>query len=69
MYLYSSTDFELPDELPDCNEGELEWVEKSKLLDLPMWEGDKAFIKEILDGKDKIEMTLQYVGEECTIIC
>lgn len=68
MYLYSSTDFELPDELPDCNEGELRWVAKKDLLDLPMWEGDKAFIAEILAGKEKIEMTLQYVGEECTII-
>ena len=67
MYLYSSTDFELPNELPECNEGELRWVPKSKLMDLPMWEGDKAFIQDILAGIDKIEMTLRYIGEECTI--
>lgn len=67
MYLYSSDDFEMPEFLPECDEGELHWVAKSDLLELPMWEGDKAFIEEILAGKEKIEMTLRYVGEECTI--
>ena len=67
MYLYSSNDFELPAKLPDCNEGELRWVEKSKLMELPMWEGDKGFIQEIIEGKDTINMTLRYVGEECIV--
>ena len=31
-------------ELIDCAEGELSWVENSKLLDLPLWEGDKIFL-------------------------
>lgn len=68
MYLYSSNDFELPAELPDCDEGELRWVPKNELLQLPMWEGDKAFLEELLEGKESISMTLQYIGEECTII-
>lgn len=68
MYLYSSNDFELPLELPDCNEGELKWVPKKDLMSLPMWEGDKAFLEQLLEGRDTISMTLQYVGEECTII-
>ena len=68
MYLYSSSDFKLPDELPDCDEGELKWIPKNKLLELPTWEGDRAFHKQMLEGKDTISMTLQYVGEECTII-
>lgn len=68
MYLYSSNDFELPDELPDCDEGELKWIRKDELLELPTWEGDRAFHKQMLAGKKTISMTLQYVGEECTII-
>ena len=27
-----------------CDEGVLEWIDKEKLLSLPIWEGDKIFI-------------------------
>lgn len=81
MYLYSSDDFAPADEEaasvfyetgayepPACSEGELAWIPAESLLSLPMWEGDRAFVGELLDGKDKIDMTLHYEGEECTII-
>jgi len=29
----------------DCDEGMLEWINKSKLPSLPIWEGDKIFLK------------------------
>lgn len=50
--------------IPDCPEGELHWIEKEKVLDLPMWEGDPYFLKEMLNGADKISMTLRYEGEK-----
>lgn len=28
----------------ECDEGELEWVEKSKMNDLPHWKGDEIFL-------------------------
>ena len=28
-----------------CDEGELAWVPKEKVADLPIWEGDKIFLK------------------------
>ena len=81
MYLYSSSDFCPADkkaaalfessgiyDLPDCSEGELAWIPKSEVLSLPMWEGDKAFVERLLAGDKNIEMTLQYVGEECTVL-
>lgn len=37
------------DSLPDCIEGELAWVEKEKVLSLPLWEGDKIFLDLIAD--------------------
>ena len=44
MHLFSATGFE--GELrEDCDEGVLEWIQKEKLLSLPMWEGDKHFLK------------------------
>ena len=81
MYLYSSREFIPADERaaslfaesgiyepPECSEGELSWVAEDELLELPMWEGDKAFVEKILSGEEKISMTLEYVGENCTII-
>jgi 8-oxo-dGTP diphosphatase len=81
MYLYSSSDF-VPDdeeaarrfaetgryEPPECREGELVWVPHEKMLELPAWEGDRAFLTELLAGVKDINMTLQYTGEHCTII-
>ncbi|TNE97231.1 MAG: 8-oxo-dGTP diphosphatase [Deltaproteobacteria bacterium] len=39
----------------DCVEGNLIWIDNDKLTDLPLWEGDKIFLKymfksEIFDG-------------------
>lgn len=81
MYLYSSDDFEPADEEarriyretgryepPACSEGRLEWIPKTELLDLPMWEGDKAFIIKVLQGCREIRMTLSYTGDICTVI-
>ncbi|MBE6039985.1 MAG: 8-oxo-dGTP diphosphatase [Clostridiales bacterium] len=81
MYLYSSSDFVPADpeaaelyertgayEPPACSEGRLEWIPKEDLPGLPMWEGDKAFLGELLKGAERISMTLQYTGEKCTII-
>ncbi len=36
--------------LIDCDEGELEWVEKSRMNDLPHWKGDEIFL-DLLDKK------------------
>jgi len=32
-----------------CNEGDLAWVEVSRLSELPMWEGDRHFIPLVFD--------------------
>ena len=43
MCLYTADGFE--GQLKECNEGRLEWVDKSKLMDLELWEGDKIFFR------------------------
>ena len=81
MYLYSSSDFEPADEEaarvfaeagsyepPVCTEGELAWVPREKLMGLPMWQGDREFLKELLGGAKEISMTLSYTGEDCTVV-
>ena len=47
----------------DCDEGVLEWIKKTAVLDLPHWEGDRYFL-ELLD-KDVpfFSLKLCYEGE------
>lgn len=62
MYLYSATGFE--GELNDnCNEGTLRWVPKSEIENLPLWEGDRYFLADMLAGKQQISMSLYYEGD------
>ena len=47
-----------------CDEGELEWVKKSDVPQLPTWEGDAQFLKLLLeDEKRFFAMKLRYEGE------
>lgn len=43
MCLYTADGYE--GELKECDEGQLEWVDKDKLMDLELWEGDKIFFE------------------------
>ena len=43
MHLFHATGFH--GEMKDCEEGELEWIEKTKLSELNLWEGDLIFLK------------------------
>ena len=48
----------------DCDEGNLVWVDKSKVPELPIWEGDKIFLK-LLDTEEKFfSLKLVYEGEK-----
>ena len=46
-----------------CREGELEWIEKDKLLALPMWEGDRIFLKLLDQEVPFFSLKLRYAGE------
>lgn len=50
-YVYLFTAQEFSGTQIDSGEGELEWVENSKLLELNLWEGDKFFLRWLLEGK------------------
>ena len=43
MHLFTADGFE--GELIECDEGELDWIAKDKLLELTLWEGDKIFLR------------------------
>lgn len=54
MFLYSSDEFEgvlSEQDLDDCKEGKLLWVDNDKIFDLNMWEGDRLFLDWAKKGK------------------
>ena len=61
MCLYTATGFE--GEMISCSEGTLEWVEKSRVSELPIWEGDKIFLKLLAEDEDFFSLKLRYEGE------
>lgn len=65
MHLYTADGFE--GEISDCDEGELHWIEKDRLFDLPMWEGDKIFLRYLLDNRTDV-FRLKLVYEKDTLI-
>ena len=58
MHLFTADAFE--GELTECNEGVLKWIDRDKLYDLPMWEGDKLFLGLIRSEAKFFDLTLQY---------
>lgn len=61
MCLYTSGSFE--GDLAECEEGELEWVEKSRLMELNLWEGDKIFFKLLMEDAPFFSLKLSYNGD------
>lgn len=61
MCLYTADGFE--GELTECEEGVLEWVEKEKVPLLPVWEGDKIFLRLLLEEREFFSLKLRYEGE------
>ena len=61
MHLFTADGF--TGELIECDEGTLEWVPKGDVMDLPIWTGDKIFLK-LLDRKVPFfSLKLSYVGD------
>ncbi|HXT01351.1 MAG TPA: 8-oxo-dGTP diphosphatase [Elusimicrobiota bacterium] len=42
VFVYTATRF--TGQLGECAEGALSWVDDAKILDLPLWEGDRRFL-------------------------
>ena len=62
MHLFHSTDF--TGSVKDCDEGVLEWVDKKALLSLPIWEGDKIFLRLLEEERPFFSLKLRYQGEK-----
>ena len=49
--------------LIECNEGELTWVDKDKVKDLPMWQGDIIFLNLLEKNEPFFSLKLSYLGD------
>ena len=65
MHLFHTDDFS-GQLLEDCTEGNLEWVDKDKITELPLWEGDKIFLD--LLKRDVPFFSLKLVYEGSTLV-
>lgn len=62
MYVFTSTEFK--GELIECDEGNLEWIKKEKILNLNIWEGDKFFIEKIQKDNNFFTLKVEYKGDK-----
>ena len=58
MCLYTADGFE--GELKECDEGTLEWIDRQKVYDLQVWEGDKLFLKLLEEERPFFSLKLVY---------
>ena len=62
MYVFTSNDF--TGELIECNEGDLQWIEKDKVTELNTWEGDKIFVDQIQNDNKFFTIKFNYDREK-----
>ena len=61
MFLYTATAYE--GTVGDCDEGVLEWIDKRKVADLPIWAGDRIFFHLLEVRQTFFSLKLRYEGE------
>ena len=66
MHLFTADRFD-GELVTECNEGELAWIPKDQVFDLPLWEGDKVFLKLLAEEIPYFYLKLEYRGD--TLLC
>lgn len=46
------------------DEGDLEWVDKTEVTSLPIWEGDRVFLRLLAEDSEFFSLKLLYKGEQ-----
>ena len=61
MHLFTAHGFH--GTLKECDEGDLEWIERSRLRELTLWEGDKLFLELLEQDAPFFSLKLVYEGD------
>ena len=64
MHLFTADRF--TGTLRDCDEGELAWIDRSRVPTLPLWEGDRIFLRLLSEGAPFFLLKLTYEGDTLT---
>ena len=64
MHLFTAAGFTGEQQL--CEEGELAWIEKKRLQELTLWEGDKIFLRLLEENEPFFSLKLVYRGDTLT---
>ena len=62
MHLFTADAWE-GDLRQDCDEGVLEWIDRKKLTELPIWEGDRIFLRLLEEEAPFFSLKLRYEGD------
>lgn len=62
MHIFYSDSFS--GEIKQCDEGELCWIDKKELYNLPIWQGDKIFLRLLEEKAPFFSLKLEYEGEK-----
>ena len=61
----SANDDGAAEELPECDEGDLQWIGKEELFNLTLWPGDRIFLRLIMDPQQPFfSLKLVYKGDD-----
>lgn len=60
MHLFTCDNF--TGTVRECDEGDLEWIDREALLSLPIWEGDKIFLRLLATDEPFFSLKLCYRG-------
>lgn len=65
MHLYTADGFEgdISSAMENCSEGILQWVPKTEIFQLNLWEGDRIFLKLLLEEDCMFSLKLVYEGD------
>lgn len=64
MFLYTATEFE--GDLIECDEGDLQWINKKEVSQLATWQGDKIFVEKMQNSDNFFTIKFEYDGEKMT---
>lgn len=63
-YMHLFTAVADSDNVTDCKEGTLKWIDKDKMFTLNMWEGDRVFLELLDKGEEFFSLKLCYEGDK-----
>ena len=53
----------------DCNEGDLQWVDKERLFNLTLWPGDRVFLRLLMNKEQPFfSLKLVYRGDDLVAV-